>query len=236
MEMTKEQAWVASRVDHTNLSPDMTTKDVEVLYREALQCGCASICIPSSMVNWATYIGAALEKGSEPSVKICTVIGFPFGYGTTESKQEEIRSVAGLADEVDIVINPIWAKMHRFDEIKSELVILSSLAKRNNIETVKVIVETCRLDEEAKRELCRICMEIYDIDYIKTSTGFGSAGANIEDVKMWWNMITQRGSHLKIKASGGIRTVEQAAEFLRAGASRIGASKVVQEILSKQEG
>lgn len=233
---------VAKSLDHTNLNPCATSDDMAELCRQASVLGTASVCVPPCYVSLARVLlekyyrmdGLRNKAGRKP--KVCTVIGFPLGYESTESKQKEIEYVSAFSDEVDIVINQAMVKNGFYDDVQAELLLLAKTAKERGVDTVKVIVETCNLTEEEKIRMCQICMNTPGVDYIKTSTGFGKAGAQLEDIRLWSKMIQEQNSSLKIKASGGIHSVEEAVAFLEAGASRIGASQVGKEILKNHIG
>lgn len=227
---------ILTKVDHTNLDACATLEDIKRLCEEAVQCNCASVCVPPIYCEEAKCRIKAISlmhglTASVPNTKICTVIGFPFGYGGVNSKSAEIKFTAKYADEVDIVINQTAVKNNDFQYVKNEILSLSKYAKSLGIKTVKIIVETCNLTKSEKIELCKICMDCPDVDFIKTSTGYGSSGAMLEDIHLWKSLIEGKNNSLKIKASGGIRTVKDAEKFIEAGADRIGASKVVREAL-----
>lgn len=205
---------VFSHVDHTLLKATATWEQIKALCEEALREGMASVCIPPSFVKRA--------KEAFPKLAVCTVVGFPLGYSTTESKrQETMQAVQEGADEVDMVINIGMVKEGRFDAITGEIAALKAVC---GDKILKVIIETCYLTEEEKIALCR-CVTEGGADYIKTSTGFGSAGATLEDVKLFKRHI---GKGVKIKAAGGIRTAEDMIAYIEAGCSRIGASAAIQ--------
>ncbi|MCR5216816.1 MAG: deoxyribose-phosphate aldolase [Lachnospiraceae bacterium] len=205
---------ILQHVDHTLLAPTATWEEIQHLAEEAMEYHTASICIPPC------YIKPVKEKYGD-AVNICTVIGFPLGYSTMESKvKEAMDAVADGAREVDMVINIAKMKNHEYSEVLSEM-----KAIRGACEGVilKCIIETCYLTEEEKVECCHMVTEA-GIDYIKTSTGFGTAGATLEDVQLFAANI---GPKVKIKAAGGIRTKEFMEELLEAGADRLGCSAAV---------
>ena len=199
-----------SHIDHTLLKPTATWAEVEQLCKEALEYGCASVCIPPCYVKKA--------KESFPELKVGTVIGFPFGYQSQAAKSAEAWDARqNGADELDLVINQCDVKNGDLGEVVAEIGAIRQLAPDR---VLKVIVETCNLSKEEKIAVC-YCVARGGADYIKTSTGYGSAGAELEDVKLFKELM---GERLKIKASGGIRTKEQMEAFLEAGCDRIGTS------------
>ena len=205
---------ILSRVDHTLLSQTATFDDIKTICDDAIKYGVASVCIPPVYVKRAKeYVGDEMS--------ICTVIGFPNGYNTTEVKVfETIDAIKNGADEIDMVINLGWVKDEKFDTIFDEIKrIKAACGKR----ILKVIVETCLLSEEEKIKMCEVVTEA-GADFIKTSTGFGTGGATFEDVALFAAHI---GDHVKIKAAGGIGSFEDAQRFLELGASRLGTSRLV---------
>lgn len=210
--MNSEQIY--AHIDHTALKQATTWQMIQTLCEEAMYGGAASVCIPPC------YVARAKEyvKGTMP---ICTVIGFPNGYQTTLVKLVEAKeALANGADEIDMVINLCDVKNGNWDAVLHEIKALRS-ACGNRI--LKVIVETCYLTEEEKIRLCQIVTDA-KVDYIKTSTGFGSAGATVEDVALFRK---ECGSAVKIKAAGGIHTIEDAEAMLNAGAGRLGSSALL---------
>lgn len=210
--MDKKQA--LSHVDHTLLKAVSTWEQVAKLCDEAVLYGTASVCIPPFFVEKAhkTYGG---------KLNVCTVIGFPLGYNTTAVKVFETReAVEKGAGEVDMVVNLGWVKEGRFDMVTDEIRQLKAAAGGK---VLKVIIETCYLTEEEKIALCR-CVTDAGADYIKTSTGFGTGGATVEDIRLFKNHI---GPKVKMKASGGIRTREEIENYLALGVDRIGASSAI---------
>ena len=206
--MTKQE--ILSHIDHTLLKPTATWAEVEQLCKEALEHGCASVCIPPC------YVKKAKESFSE--LKVGTVIGFPFGYQSQAAKSAEAWDARqNGADELDLVINQCDVKNGDLGEVVAEIGAIRQLAPDR---VLKVIVETCNLSKEEKIAVC-YCVARGGADYIKTSTGYGSAGAELEDVKLFKELM---GERLKIKASGGIRSKEQMEAFLEAGCDRIGTS------------
>lgn len=202
-------------VDHTALKAVTTWEDIQKLCREAIQYETASVCIPPS------YVKRAADMYGK-SLTICTVIGFPLGYSTKETKvYEAAEAVKNGAAEVDMVVNLGDVKNGEFSRVTEEI---RAIKEAVGSCILKVIVETCYLTEEEKIMLCR-CVTEGGADFIKTSTGFGTQGAQTEDIELFRRHI---GSAVKIKAAGGIRTREDLERFCRAGADRIGASSAIQ--------
>ncbi len=204
---------VFSRVDHTVLKATAIWPDIEKLCREALSCGMATVCIPPSFVKRA--------KENFPDLKVCTVIGFPLGYNTREVKVFEARqALLDGADEIDMVVNQGQVKAGNFIDVTEEIRALKTEAKDR---VLKVIVETCYLNQAEKIALCG-CVADGGADFIKTSTGFGSGGADVQDIALFRQNLPPR---VRIKASGGIRTAEAMEAMIQAGADRIGASAAI---------
>ncbi|MBP3584261.1 MAG: deoxyribose-phosphate aldolase [Peptococcaceae bacterium] len=205
---------IYTHIDHTVLKQTTTWTQVQKLCDEAISGNAASVCIPPCYVAKAkAYVNGAMP--------ICTVIGFPNGYQTTMVKLVETKeALANGADEIDMVINLCDGKNSEWDKVAHEIKALKH-ACGNRV--LKVIVETCYLTEAEKVQLCKIVTEA-KADYIKTSTGFGSAGATVEDVTLFRK---ECGADVKIKAAGGIRTVEDAENMLSAGANRLGSSALL---------
>jgi deoxyribose-phosphate aldolase len=202
-------------VDHTLLKAAAAWEDIRALCDEAVQYGAASVCVPPTFVS-------RIHDAYGPSLTICTVIGFPLGYHTAAAKIAETREAAADgAGEVDMVVNLGDVKAGDFAKVTGEIAAVKEAAGGN---LLKVIVETCYLTEPEKITLCG-CVTQAGADYIKTSTGFGSAGAALEDVRLFKNHI---GPGVKIKAAGGISTLEEFRAFIEAGCSRIGTSRGVQ--------
>lgn len=207
---------ILSRVDHTLLRADASQNEIFALCDEAIACGTASVCIPPS------YVGAVRKKYG--SLKICTVIGFPLGYSVTSVKLAELlRADADGADEFDVVINLGDVKNGDFFAVENEL---SELRKASKDKVLKVIIETCYLSEAEKITLCEIVTRV-KADFIKTSTGFGSSGAELSDIELFKRHI---GENVKIKASGGIRTREAMEAFIAAGCERLGTSSAAKAL------
>ena len=211
--MTKEE--MLSHIDHTLLKPVSTWEQVRAICEEGAANHTASVCIPPAFVKRA----ADAFKGK---VKICTVIGFPLGYNTTATKVFEAKeAIENGADEVDMVVNLGDVKEGAFDKVTEEIRALREASKGH---VLKVIVETCYLTEEEKIALCK-CVTDAGADHIKTSTGFGTGGATIEDIELFKQHI---GPDVKMKASGGVKTLEDLTKFLDAGCDRIGSSSAVE--------
>ena len=206
---------IMSYVDLTNLKTTATTEDIYALIEKAISHDCASVCIPPCFVSDAV----AASKGR---IAVCTVIGFPNGYSTTGSKiYEAAEACDNGASEIDMVININFVKSGRMDEVGNEIKLTAEAVHAKGA-ILKVIIETCSLEEDEKIALCKIVTDA-GADYIKTSTGFGPAGATAADVAL---MSSNVGSSVKVKAAGGIRSEESAREMIKAGASRIGASRL----------
>lgn len=204
-----------SYIDHTNLKQVGTLKDIEALCNEAINYHFASVCVAPYYVPLAKK----LLKGS--TVSVCTVIGFPNGYSTKEVKVfEAINAIENGADEIDMVININAVKNKDFDYVKEEI---EEIRDAIDGHVLKVIIETCFLTEEEIAKMTKICNETY-VNFIKTSTGFGSRGASIEDLKI---INENKNEVLEIKASGGIKTLEDAEAFIKEGATRLGTSSGV---------
>jgi deoxyribose-phosphate aldolase len=210
--MDKKELW--GRIDHTLLKAAASQEEITTLCDEALNYGAASVCVPPSYV-------APIRRAYGGRVTICTVIGFPLGYHTTRTKVEEAReAMESGARELDMVINLGMVKNREWGDLDAEL---AALRKAAGDLVLKVIVETCYLSREEKIELCRRVTGA-GADYIKTSTGFGSAGAVLEDISLFREHL---GPGVKIKAAGGISTREDLEAFLKAGCDRIGTSRGV---------
>ncbi len=205
---------ILKTVDHTLLKQTATWEEIRNLCEEGMQYGTASVCIPPCFVKRA----AAYLQGRLP---VCTVIGFPNGYSTSASKVFEAReAVENGADEVDMVINLGLVKDKRDDLLLQEIRLVKEAC---GDKILKVIVETCLLNEEEKIRMCRVVTES-GADFIKTSTGFSSAGATFEDIRLFKENV---GKHVKIKAAGGISSLEDAERFLSLGADRLGTSRII---------
>ncbi len=211
---------ILSIVDHTLLSQTATEKEILALCDDALKYKTASVCIPPSYVKFAAkYLGGRIP--------VCTVIGFPNGYNTTEVKCFETENaINNGADEIDMVINIGHLKDKKYGEILEEI---KCIKKACGDKILKVIIETCLLSTEEKIRMCEIVSES-GADYIKTSTGFSSAGATFQDIEIFAKYVSP---NVKIKAAGGISSIEDAEKFISLGASRLGTSKIVKIVKNK---
>ena len=205
---------ILAKCDHTLLAQTATWAEIQAICDDGIKYHTASVCIPASFVKQAKeYVGDRLA--------ICTVIGFPNGYATTASKCFMASdAVDNGADEVDMVINIGWAKEGKWDQITAEIAAIKAACKGK---LLKVIIETCLLTDDEKIALCK-CVTDSGADYIKTSTGFSKAGATFHDVELFARHI---GPNVKIKAAGGIASLEDAEKFIALGASRLGTSRIV---------
>ena len=202
-----------SSIDHTCLKAYATWEDIDRLCREALEFHTASVCIPPAFIKRV--------REAYPELNICTVIGFPLGYNTTEIKAAETRqAISDGADEVDMVINIGEVKAGNFSYVEEEI---GRIRSDSEGKILKVIIETCYLTEEEKVRLCEIVTR-QKADYIKTSTGFGTGGATREDIRLFAENI---GPEVKIKAAGGVKTLQDMEDFINLGADRIGSSSAV---------
>ena len=203
---------IAKYIDHTILKPIAQRKDIEKLCKEAKEYNFASVCVNPCWVSYASQ----LLKGSD--VKVCTVIGFPLGANDSKVKAFEAKTaIEQGASEVDMVINIGALKAGEYDIVKQDI---ESVRKASAGKILKVIIETSYLTDEEKQKVCEICAEV-GADFVKTSTGFSESGATAHDVAL---MAAAAGSKVKVKASGGIRTREDALKMIEAGASRLGTS------------
>ena len=209
-----ELSQILAKCDHTLLSQAATWADIQAICDDGMRYKTASVCIPASFVKQAKeYVGDRLA--------ICTVIGFPNGYATTAAKCFMASdAVDNGADEVDMVINIGWAKEGKWDAITAEIADIKAHCKGK---LLKVIIETCLLTDDEKIALCK-CVSDSGADYIKTSTGFSTAGATFHDVELFAKHVAP---HVKIKAAGGISSLEDAEKFIALGADRLGTSRVV---------
>ena len=216
-----EQREILSKVDHTLLAQTATWEEIKVICDDAVAYQTASVCIPPSYVKQAAeYLGDKMP--------VCTVIGFPNGYNTTAVKVfEAADAVKNGAEEIDMVINLGWVKEGRYDLVKEEI---QAVKKACGGKLLKVIIETCLLTEEEKIRMCRTVTES-DAEYIKTSTGFSTHGATIDDVKL---MREHTGSDKKVKAAGGISSFADGEAFVKLGADRLGTSRLVKVAKAQQ--
>ena len=210
--MTKNE--IMKYVDHTLLLQGATWDDIKAICDDGLKCGTASVCIPPSYVKEAAeYLGDRLA--------VCTVIGFPNGYNTTKVKcAETADAIENGAEEIDMVINIGDLKGGRYDRILEEIKAIKAVC---GDKILKVIIETCLLSDEEKIRMCKIVTEA-GADFIKTSTGFSTAGATPADIKLFAENV---GEGVKIKAAGGIKSFEDAENFIALGATRLGTSRLV---------
>ena len=216
-----ERNEIYRRVDHTLLAQTATWEEIRGICDDALAYETASVCIPPS------YVGRAKEYLGD-RMAVCTVIGFPNGYNTTAVKVFETEdAVANGADEIDMVINIGWLKDREYDRLRDEIrQVKAACAGR----ILKVIIETCLLSEEEKVRMCGIVTEA-GADFIKTSTGFSTAGATFDDIRLFAEHV---GEGVRMKAAGGIKSFGDAEEFIRLGADRLGTSRIVK--IAKKEG
>ena len=210
--MTKEQLF--SYVDHTQLKAFATWEDIKKLCDEAVEYKTASVCVPPC------YIKRIADTYGD-KINICTVVGFPLGYSTTEAKVQEVKTaMEDGVSEIDMVVNISDVKNGDYEKVEEEI---KALREACGTKILKVIIETCYLTEEEKIAMCKAVTNA-KADYIKTSTGFGTGGATLEDVILMKNNI---GPDVKIKAAGGIRTKEDMVAFVEAGCSRLGTSSAI---------
>lgn len=201
-------------VDHTLLKPTVTWEEIQTLCEEAIAYRTASVCIPPSYVK-------RVKDAYGEKLAVCTVIGFPLGYSTTATKVFEAKeAIANGASEIDMVINIAALKNGDTASVQKEI---SAIKQAIGSNILKVIVETCYLTEQEKATVCMLVTNA-GADYIKTSTGFGTAGATMEDIRLFKEHI---GANVKIKAAGGVRTREDLERFIEAGCDRIGTSSAV---------
>lgn len=212
---------ILRHVDHTLLLQDATWEQIKIICDDGVKYGTASVCIPPSYVKEAAeYLDGKLA--------VCTVIGFPNGYMTTKTKEFETRdAIANGASEIDMVINIGWLKDKKYDLILNEIRTLKAAC---GDKILKVIIETCLLTDEEKIKMCEIVTEA-GADYIKTSTGFSKGGATFADIELFAKHV---GPKVKIKAAGGISSMEDAEKFLALGADRLGTSRIVKIVKNEE--
>ena len=216
--MNLTQSQLAKYMDHTLLKADATLDGIDRVVAEAKQFGCASVCVNPF---WVPYVARLLDGSG---VATCTVVGFPLGASSTASKVfETTDAIANGADEIDMVINLGWVKEGQYDKILQEINSVK-ISCHGNI--LKVIIETCLLTDEEKIKLCEVVSNSH-ADYIKTSTGFAGGGATREDVAL---MAAHMTNGKKIKAAGGIASLQDAEDFLKLGADRLGTSRIVKAV------
>ena len=210
--MTNQE--ILSHVDHTLLKAFATWDQIKALCDEAIEYKCASVCVPPSYVK-------RIKETYGDKLEICTVIGFPLGYETTAGKIADAKQcIEDGATEIDMVVNIAEVKCGNFEYAENEIKALREATKGN---ILKVIIETCYLTDDEKIALCKAVTNA-GADYIKTSTGFGTAGATLEDIRLFKENI---GPSVKMKAAGGITTVDEVVAYLEAGCDRIGTSRAV---------
>ena len=212
---------ILKHVDHTLLTQTATWEEIKQICDDAIAYGTASVCIPPSYVKQVKeYVGDRMA--------VCTVIGLPNGYMTTAAKEFETKdALANGADEIDMVINIGWAKDGKFDCIEEEIRTLKAACGEK---ILKVIIETCLLTDEEKVKMCQAVTNA-GADYIKTSTGFSKAGATFADIELFAANV---GDGVKMKAAGGISSMEDAERFLELGADRLGTSRIVKLVKKEQ--
>ena len=222
MNMNEELKNILSRVDHTLLSQTATWEEIRAICDDGVKYGCASVCIPASYVKQAAeYV--------DGKIAVCTVIGFPNGYDTTAAKCfEAADAVKNGASEIDMVINMGWGKDGLYDRVLEEI---KAVKEHCGGKLLKVIIETCKLTDAEKIEMCRVVSES-GADYIKTSTGFGGGGATREDVALFAKHV---GPNVKSKAAGGIANLQDAEDFINLGASRLGTSRIVKAVKAMEK-
>lgn len=212
--ITKRQ--IAKMIDSTLLKPDATTDDIKKLCRDAKKYNFTSVCVNPCFVSLASDLLISVD------VKVCCAIGFPLGAATPETKVFEARdAVRNGADEIDMVLNISALKAKKYETVKKEIKDIVDVVGKV---AVKVIIETCYLDDEEKIKACLIAKEA-GAHFVKTSTGFGSKGATAEDVALMRKTV---GPNMGVKASGGVRTIDDAVRMINAGANRIGTSRAVE--------
>lgn len=210
--MTNQE--ILKHVDHTQLKPFATWEDIQKLCEEAIEFQTASVCVPPAYIK-------RIADTYKDKIEICTVVGFPLGYSVTEAKVAEVRqAIADGASEIDMVVNISDVKNGDYDKVEQEIKALKEICGTH---VLKVIIETCFLTEEEKIAMCKAVTNA-GADYIKTSTGFGTGGATVEDIKL---MKAHVGQAVKIKAAGGVKTREDLETFLSLGCERIGTSSAV---------
>ncbi len=214
---------ILSYVDHTLLAQGATWDEIKAILDDGIKYSCASCCIPASFVKQA-------KEYVKDKVAICTVIGFPNGYSTTKVKCfETIDAINNGADEIDMVINIGWLKDKKYGLLEDEIRLIKAACKDK---ILKVIIETCLLTDDEKIKMCEIVSKA-GADFIKTSTGFSTAGATKHDIQIFADNVPK---NLKIKAAGGISSIEDAREFINMGATRLGTSRIVKIVKAMEKG
>lgn len=212
---------ILKHVDHTLLTQGATWEEIRQICDDAIKYGTASVCIPPSYV-------AQVKEYVQDNMAVCTVIGFPNGYMTTAVKEFETKdALANGADEIDMVINIGWLKDKKYNLLENEIRTLKAAC---GDKILKVIIETCLLTDEEKVKMCEIVTAV-GADYIKTSTGFSKAGATFEDIAIFAKNI---GPNVKMKAAGGIASMDDAEKFLELGADRLGTSRIIKIVKNEE--
>lgn len=212
---------ILKHVDHTLLTQGATWEEIKQICDDAMRYGTASVCIPPSYV-------AQVKDYVQDEMAVCTVIGFPNGYMTTAAKEFETKdALANGADEIDMVINIGWLKDKKYNLLENEIRTLKAACGEK---ILKVIIETCLLTEEEKVKMCEI-VTAAGADYIKTSTGFSKAGATFADIELFAKNI---GPNVKMKAAGGIASMDDAEKFLELGADRLGTSRIIKIVKNEE--
>lgn len=217
---------IQNYIDHTVLKADAQKKDIDVLCAEAQEYGFFSVCVNSC---WVSY---AKNQLSESKVRVCSVIGFPLGAMTLKAKVSEAKSaIEDGADEIDMVINIGFLKSGMYEEVKQEIALIK---KEIGEKILKVIIETCYLTDQEKIKVCQLSVEA-GADFVKTSTGFGSGGATVEDVQLMLDAVQGKAA---VKASGGVRDAKAANQYISMGVKRLGTSNGIKIIQGEvaQEG
>ncbi len=218
-----KQEDIVKHIDHTMLKPIADWESIEKLCREAVDYKTASVCIPSCYVK-------RVKETFKDKINICTVVGFPLGYCNTAAKLAETKqAIEDGASEIDMVINICHVKNREFQKVEDEIRALKECCGEK---ILKVIIETCYLTKEEKIQMCQVVTNA-GADYIKTSTGFGTGGATMEDVLLMKEHI---GAEVKIKAAGGIKSVKDMEDFLEAGCERLGTSSGIALLQGKESG
>ena len=208
-------------VDHTLLTQTATWEEIKQICDDAVKYETASVCIPPSYVKQA-------NEYMQGKIPVCTVIGFPNGYMTTQTKEFETKdAIANGASEIDMVINIGWLKDKKYDLVEEEIRTLKAACGEK---ILKVIIETCLLTEEEKIKMCELVTNA-GADYIKTSTGFSTAGATFADIELFAKHI---GPDVKMKAAGGISSLDDAEKFLALGADRLGTSRMIKLVKNEE--
>ena len=211
---------ILTKIDHTNLSLTSSFEDIKKLCDEGIKYKAASVCIQPCFVK-------DTKKYVKNNIKICTVIGFPNGYNTSKIKiLEALDSIENGADEIDMVININYLKQKNYEYLYNEIL---NIKKTCGNKILKVIIETCLLDQDEKIKMCEIINQS-GADYIKTSTGFSKFGADLQDILLFKKYLNK---YVKIKAAGGIQNIQDAQKFIEAGADRLGTSKIIKNLEQK---